>query len=79
MMFLVEHLLRIPYQLCFYPWIIKQVKTFWSKNAVSNGEWVVILGITTRTILEPMRIITQSEYRISCDCNRPAIVIALQL
>ena len=59
MMFLVEHLLRIPYQLCFYPWIIKQVKTFWSKNAVSNGEWVVILGITTRTILEPMRIITQ--------------------
>ena len=37
----------------------KKVKTFWPKNAPSNGERVVILLVTTRTILEHMRIITQ--------------------
>ena len=50
---------QIPYRLCFYARIIKKVKTFWPKNAPSNGERVVILLVTTRTILEHMRIITQ--------------------
>ena len=55
-----EHPLRyVPYRLCFYARIIKKVKTFWPKNAPCNGERVVILLVTTRTILEHMRIITQ--------------------
>ncbi len=51
----------IPYRLCFYVRIIKKVKNFWPKNAPSNGERVVILLVTTRTILEHMRIITQMQ------------------
>ena len=34
--------LLVPYRLCFYPRVIKKVKTFWAKNAGNNRVRVVI-------------------------------------